>query len=63
MDLSGLECWVGEEGVDPGYFSAVVDDVATSRARIAKHLTMGEVRPRIRNVVCPNIGAMYSTRL
>jgi hypothetical protein len=39
MDLSGLECWVGGEAFAPGYSSAVVDNVATSRARLAIQLT------------------------
>src|ERR1700730_18583162 len=57
MDLFGLECWVDGEAFAAEYSSAVVDNVAPSRARLAKQLTARFVRPRTRNVLCPNIGA------
>jgi hypothetical protein len=36
IDLSGLECWVGEEEFAPGYRFVVAGKVAARRARIAK---------------------------
>jgi hypothetical protein len=54
--LFGLECWVDGEAFSPGYSSAMVDNVAPSRARLAKQLTARVVRHRTRNVLCPNIG-------
>jgi hypothetical protein len=59
MDLFGLECWVDGEAIAPGYSSAVVDNVGPSRARLAKQLTERLVRPRTRNVLCPNIGGLF----
>jgi hypothetical protein len=63
MDLIGLERWVGGEAFASGYASAVVDNVAPSRARLAKQLTVRVVRPRTRNVLNPNVGIIIFQKI
>jgi hypothetical protein len=62
MDLIGLERWVDGEAF-AGYASAVVDNVAPSRARLAKQLTVRVVRPRTRNVLNPNVGMIIFQKI